>query len=658
MRALRWIARSHGLTTVVALSLAAPALAATTDDFATLEAASGRVSVIRLGQPQPLAPSMPLRQNDIVVTREGRASVRFIADGTVIRIGPDSRVQIDESAKERDITVFFGQLWAHVVRFKERTTRFRSSSTIAAIRGTEISMGVAVDGDQTQLSVLEGHVEAETDSGKLALAGGQVAVGQKGKAPSLSTKVKPQDAVSWALYYLPVISPKAGDVGASVPGQAKVRDSAEAYAKGDLSRALESLEGFDARDVKDPRFFTYRASLLLATGSVDAARRDLEQALKLAPNDAEALAQRAIMAVAANQADLAVDTAKQAVAAGPKSAFGPRRPVLRPPGQVRPGRGPGEPGDRGTGRARRCAGLGPAGRDPLVARATVGKRSQAAQKAVALNPNLSRTQSVLGYPYLTQVKTREAREAFAKAIALDGGDPLPRLGLGLAQIREGHLAEGTQGDRGGGEPRPRAGPRAELPGQGLLRSEAGPLSTRGSTTWRRPRTPRTRPRCSTRPSPSRPATEPVEALKDIQQAIELNDNRAVYRSRLLLDQDLAARSASLGRIYSDLGFQDLALVEGWSSVNTDPGNYSAHRLLADSYAALPRHEIARVSELFQSQMLQPLNTTPIQPRLGESNLFLISSQGPSALAFNEFNPLFNRNQVNAQGSFLAGEDRP
>jgi len=55
-------------------------------------------------------------------------------------------------------------------------------------------------------------------------------------------------------------------------------------------------------------------------------------------------------------------------------------------------------------------------------------------------------------------------------------------------------------------------------------------------------------------------------------------------------------------------------------------------------------------------MLQPLNTTPIQPSLGESNLFLISSQGPGALSFNEFNPLFNRDQVNAQGSFLLGQD--
>ena len=34
---------------------------------------------------------------------------------------------------------------------------------------------------------------------------------------------------------------------------------------------------------------------------------------------------------------------------------------------------------------------------------------------------------------------------------------------------------------------------------------------------------------------------PVEALEDMQKAIDLNDDRAVYRSKLLLDADLAAR---------------------------------------------------------------------------------------------------------------------
>jgi hypothetical protein len=78
--------------------------------------------------------------------------------------------------------------------------------------------------------------------------------------------------------------------------------------------------------------------------------------------------------------------------------------------------------------------------------------------------------------------------------------------------------------------------------------------------------------------------------------------------------------------------------------------------LADSYAALPRHEIARVSELLQSQLLQPLNVTPIQPRLGEANLFLVSTQGPSQQSFNEFNPMFSRNGLTLQTSGLVGED--
>jgi hypothetical protein len=149
---------------------------------------------------------------------------------------------------------------------------------------------------------------------------------------------------------------------------------------------------------------------------------------------------------------------------------------------------------------------------------------------------------------------------------------------------------------------------------------------------------------------------PVEALHDMQKAIELNDNRGVYRSSLQLDKDLAARSAGLGRIYNDLGFQRLGLVNGWKSVNTDPSNYSAHRLLADNYASQPRHEIARVSELLQSQLLQPNNITPIQPQLAQSNLLIVDGLGPSSLSYNEFNPLFTRNRFALQTSGIVASN--
>jgi Tfp pilus assembly protein PilF len=656
MRSTRWIAKVIALVGTLGLGLPAAGRAAEpaatgSPEIATLEAIGGEVVVIRLGQTQQLSPSAPLQLGDIVVTQRGRATVRFQSDGTVLRIGPGSRVQIDETAKQRDITVFFGRLWAHVVRWKERTTRFSSNSTIAAIRGTEVSLSVAADGDETELAVLEGHVEAQTDAGSLQLAGGQVASGRKGSAPTLAVQVRPRDAVRWALYYMPVLHIKPAELQGE-GWQARVRESTESYLKGDVGRALEGLKGLD--EVKDPRFFTYRASLLLATGGVDEAAKDIERALGLAPGNSDALSLQAIVAVANNENDKALEVAEKAAAADPHSATA--QIALSYARQAR--------FDLDGARENLEAAVQLDPEDPLAwarlaeirsSSGYLGEALEAARKASDLEPNLARTQTVLGYAYLMQVKTGAAQEAFRKAIALDQADPLPRLGLGLAEIRDGKLTEGSR--------------EIEVavsldPQQSLVRSYLGKAYYEAKRAGLVEREYDVAKEADPKdPTPwfydaiaKQTTNEPVAALESLQKAIELNDNRAVYRSRLLLDSDQAARSASLGRIYSDLGFQDLALVEGWSSLDADPSNYSAHRLLADSYAALPRHEIARVSELFQSQMLQPLNTTPIQPSLGESSLFLISSQGPGTLAFNEFNPLFNRDQANVQGSGLAGEN--
>ena len=135
---------------------------------------------------------------------------------------------------------------------------------------------------------------------------------------------------------------------------------------------------------------------------------------------------------------------------------------------------------------------------------------------------------------------------------------------------------------------------------------------------------------------------PVDALDDLRESIARNDDRAVYRSRLLLDQDAAARDASLARAFDDVGFQHLGVLSASDALGQDPTNPSAHRLLADIYAQTPRYDIARVSESLQSQLLQPLTLTPVQPSLVTRDLNILRASGPTQVGVNEFNSLFER----------------
>ncbi|MCA1852657.1 MAG: TonB-dependent receptor, partial [Beggiatoa sp.] len=149
---------------------------------------------------------------------------------------------------------------------------------------------------------------------------------------------------------------------------------------------------------------------------------------------------------------------------------------------------------------------------------------------------------------------------------------------------------------------------------------------------------------------------PLEALRDLQRSIALNDNRAVYRSRLLLDEDLATRSTRLGRIYTDLGFEQSGLVEATKSLGPDLAEDSAHRLLSDTYVGLPRHDLARGSELLQAQLPQPINSNPVRPSRAASAFNIAAGAGPSDAGFNEFSPLFERNRWRLLTSVFGGNN--
>ena len=265
----------------------------------------------------------------------------------------------------------------------------------------------------------------------------------------------------------------------------------------------------------------------------------------------------------------------------------------------------------------------------------------------------------------------KAKQAFSRAIALNSADPQARFGLGLATIRGGAL------ERGRGEIELAVGLD---PDDSLLRSYLGkayfderitnPLTYFRELVSNFPNQENTLAAeqfaIAKRLDPLDPTpwlydairkqseNRPVEALRDIEKSIELNDNRAVYRSRELLDQDRASRGASLARIYNDLGFEQLGINEATRSLSLDPSNAAAHRFLSDIYLTQPRREIARASELLQAQLLQDININPVQPSLSETGLGIGTAGGPARPGFNEFTPLFERNQAQLNTTGVVG----
>lgn len=624
------------------------------DWVAKVVSVQGRVQAKRTGQTR----WYPVRLNDIFchgdrlrVMDKSRAAV-VLKNESLLRLDQKTAISFKGIEKKRPFLIDMLRGAIHFFSRKPKELEVATPFVNGAVEGTEFFF--RVEENQTLISVFQGRVRATNQRGRLHLMSGQSGVAKREEAPLLRTVIRPRDAVNWAVYYPPTLIYHPSDFTVPTENlwQTWVRRSIEAFHRGDVIHAFAVLENIPS-EIEDSRFFTYRAGLLLSVGRVEEAGFDLERALMIDPSNADARALQAVVSVALNRKEQALSLARKAVILDPESPSA--RIALSYALQAHFDL-------RGALKSlKRAVDLDPESAlvhsrlsELWLSLGYTDKALEAAQKAVALNPNLARTQSVLGFAYLIRMKVREAKRAFDRAIALDQADPLSRLGLGLAKIREGDLHAG----------------RAHMEiAAGLDPNNALIRSYLGKAYYDEKRDPLAREAFETAkkldpldPTPhfydairKQTINRSVEALQDLQKSIELNDHRAVYRSRLMLDQDLAARSASMGRIYRDLGFEQLALSEGWKSLNTDPGNYSAHRFLADAYSALPRHEIARVSELLQSQLLQPINITPIQPRLAEGDLLFLEGSGPAEQAFNEFNPLFQRNRLSLQGGLVGAE---
>ena len=588
----------------------------------------------------------PLCVGDAIRVGERSRAAVYLVNDAVLRIDQNTTMRLlNISGKEQE------QSWLELVKgvfqsFSRRPHVLKVNTPYlnGLIEGTEF-VAEAQD-THSSLTVLEGRVTAENQQGSVVVEPGKAAVGEPNKAPQLQIVVRPRDAVQWALYYPPVLA-ALGQPGSSAANDGIAGSIRQALQQTDRVAALAMLELVSEAE-RDATFHLYRAALLVSVGRVAEANVDIDAALRRDPQAGLAYALRSVIHVVQNERERGLADAQRAVSLGATPAASIALSYAQQAQfQIE------------AARATLQAAVAQHPDDPLLwARLgevwlMLGDRKAAlaaARKAQVLAPGLARTQLVLGFAALAEFRNEDASSAFGRALELDSSDPLAHLGMGLTEISQGKLGDG----------------RRELEiAVALDSSNALARSYLGKAYFEEKRTPLdsnqyliAKSLDPLDPTPylydgilKQTLNQPVAALREIQASIDRNDNRSVYRSRLSLDEDRAARGTSLARAYSDLSFAQLGVSEATTALTFDRANASAHRFLADTYQSLRRHEIARVSELLQAQLLQDNNINPVQPSVAETSLNVVATGGPAGAGFNEFTPLFERNmtQVNLSG---------
>lgn len=258
-------------------------------------------------------------------------------------------------------------------------------------------------------------------------------------------------------------------------------------------------------------------------------------------------------------------------------------------------------------------------------------------KSLSSDPNNVYALTVRGFIHLTLYKTDLAIAAFDRAIMADSSFSLAYLGRGLALIRKGELGAGREELQKAVHLDPQVASYRSYLGKAYYEEERSDLS-RGELARAIDIDPNDPTPYLYRSFLDLEEHQPIAALEDLQESVAKNDERGVYRSRLLLDLDQGTRSAGLGRIYNRLGFKQLSRVEAMNSLGDNYGNYSAHFLLAQLYDDTHLNSRAQTTENIVGRLLSPVNFNANSLSLG----------GDATL--NEYTTLFDRpvNRTNVE----------
>lgn len=594
---------------------------------------------------QPLQAEQTLCPGESVRVGNNSRAALHLRNNTFTRLDANSVIHFPTQATETRFWIELKQGLAHFISRIVHQFEVATPYVNAVVEGTEFIVSAS---EQGAVSVVEGKVTAYNDKSRTQLTAGQQVAANARDGDLSRFNIPPTTVVEWAIYY-PTILTLAELPASSTSDKALLQAAIIQLQNNRIDQALVTLDTDNPSDI----IKLAQATLLLKIGRLPEFNRVLTPILQ-SEHSGLAYGLKTIADIAHHDnvagrkaADTAVKKSPDLAASWIALSYAQQAELDLPAAlasahkatQVQPG---------SLLASIHLSELYLAQGDIDAARKTLEAVPDAVGQQAAL-------ENSKGFVQLFRLKIKAAKEHFHNALQMDSSNPQTHLGLGLALLRDGDLEQGRQ----------------ELeyavsldPLRSVLRSYMG----RAYFEEKRDKEAIKQWELAKQFDPNDPtpyfytgvyklfANDPVGAIDELETSRNLNDKRAIYRSETLLQSDAASRSAAMARAYNEVGYQQGVLLHGWDAVQRDPANSEGHRLLADYYAQDPRFESARVSELLQSQLLQPLTAYPLQPQLGESNIALVAGAGPQRPGINEYHSLFTQNGVYGMANAYGGAD--
>jgi len=579
------------------------------------QTAAGEIRIIEL---QGTVEIMPAGANTWVLTQTNQV----VHPGDRLRSGENSRLTLkwsDQSvvpfaalteleilAPEKSGSLAGLNLVKGVISFFHRDNPGRikvlTHGATASVEGTEFVLKSEGENAPASLAVIDGKVQFANSLGGVTLTNGEEAVAQPGQPPARTAGFVANNLLQWSFYYPAVLNLE--DLSFTADEQAVLKNSFDAYRAGGL---LAALSNFPVGGAVSESGKIYHAALLLAVGEVDGTEAELNSLPAEKKTGALAESLRTLIA--------AVKRDQRTAALQPQLSS-----ELLAASYYAQSRATGDESLKSAlALARRAASVAPrfgfAWERVAELEFGFGHASEARRaltRSLELCPRNAEALALKGFLLAGQNRIGEATKWFDLAIATDAALGNAWLGRGLCRIRSGD-AKGGRSDLFVAavlEPQ-RAVLRSYL---GKAFSDAGKNDLANKELGRALRLDPADPTGWLYSALAKQQENRVnEAISHLEKSQELNDNRQVFRSKLMLDEDKAVRSANLATMYRDAGMDDVSVREAAKAVSYDYANASAHLFLSDSFNELRdptrfnlRYETAWFNELLLANLLAPV----------------------------------------------------